>query len=186
MELSKETLNSIVLLGEPSVIPDKQLSQILQDVISAVLNGTRNSVMEERYEGNGSVKSAFFGALCFFLEAAKHNTDEATLISTLEECKVKTERISELVNFYKKEKKHLQAHLNSLGSHFPHLVDVDWRHDYVIKSDSLEKVCHPVYIIDLKTDTKEQVTFSCSIEELQDLVGKLKDATKCLEHNVHN
>lgn len=186
MELSKENMNAIMLLGEPSLISDKQLIQILEDAISAILNGKGTSVKEEQYEGNSSIKTAFFGVLCFLLEAAKHNTDEATLINTLEEFKIKSERITQLMNFYKKEKRHIQAYLNSLGNNLPHLIDVNWRQDYAVKSDSLEKLCRPVYVVDLKTDSNEQVTFSCSIEELQDLVGKLKDATKCLEHNVHN
>ncbi|KAK2562106.1 COMM domain-containing protein 3 [Acropora cervicornis] len=77
------------------------------------------------------------------------------------------------------------------GSSFPHIVDVDWRLDYYIKNNQMEKVNKPMYLITLKTEESgkpqgKDVQFSCSMEQLQDLVGKLKDACKSIERAAVN
>jgi len=74
--------------------------------------------------------------------------------------------------------------LASTGFHFPHIVDVDWRVDYAIKSDSLEKLNSPTFFVKLKTRQNgvlQNVEFTASLEQMQDLVRKLKDATVSLE-----
>ena len=69
--------------------------------------------------------------------------------------------------------------------------------DCCIKTDRLEHVGKPIYFISLQTEkapnlsklsclekttlAQETVKFACNIEELQDLVSKLKDATKQIE-----
>ena len=84
-----------------------------------------------------------------------------------------------------------------LGFNFPHIVGTDWRMDYCIKTDTLGHVGKPIYYISLKTEKnlklpessvteipkmeQENVDFTCNLEELQDLVSKLKDATKQME-----
>ena len=68
---------------------------------------------------------------------------------------------------------------------------------YCIKSDTLAHIGKPVYFVSLQTEknlklpevgdvdvvesTKEQVEFTCNLEELQDLVSKMKDAVKQME-----
>lgn len=62
-------------------------------------------------------------------------------------------------------------------------MDVDWRLDYFLKTDSLSKINKPLYSITLKTkDHGEQkdITFTCTIEQLQDLVNKLQDASQSI------
>nr|XP_042900850.1 uncharacterized protein LOC107443043 isoform X1 [Parasteatoda tepidariorum] len=83
----------------------------------------------------------------------------------------------------------IQARLALLGESFDHIIDVKWRQDYVIKSSNCEKICEPKYIIQLKTwnpqmNQEKDVIFSCTMEQLQNLVLKLKDATKCIERNA--
>ena len=69
--------------------------------------------------------------------------------------------------------------------------------DYCIKNDTLAHIGKPLYFISLQTEknlklpevgdvnvvesTKEQVEFTCNLEELQDLVSKMKDAVKQME-----
>tara|TARA_R110002050_G_scaffold261228_1_gene401218 strand:- start:336 stop:617 length:282 start_codon:yes stop_codon:yes gene_type:complete len=84
-------------------------------------------------------------------------------------------------------------------------VGVDWRMDYCIKNNSLGNIGKPVYFVSLETEknvklkegveggvesesgssssqgSTERVEFTCNLEELQDLVSKLKDAAKQME-----
>lgn len=69
------------------------------------------------------------------------------------------------------------------------LLSVLRRQDYVIKSNCIEKENQLQYLVRLHTESSGQtlsstVNFSCTVEELQDLVSKLKEATKCLERNA--
>lgn len=86
---------------------------------------------------------------------------------------------------------------NGEGFTFPHIVDVDWRLDYFIRSSNMEKVNTPVYLLSLKTKTtrelstessengrnNENINFTCTQEQLQDLLFKLKDAVKQVERS---
>lgn len=69
------------------------------------------------------------------------------------------------------------------GSH-PHIVDIQWRLDYHVKSDSVEKLNKPSYFIRFKTKNPDgsdsSVDLYCSVEQLQDLVCKFQDATHAL------
>uniref|UniRef100_A0A1X7TRR8 COMM domain-containing protein 3 n=1 Tax=Amphimedon queenslandica TaxID=400682 RepID=A0A1X7TRR8_AMPQE len=48
----------------------------------------------------------------------------------------------------------LRAKLGRICSSFPYLIDVNWRLDYYIKSNHLERVDKPVYMISLNTEVK--------------------------------
>lgn len=84
------------------------------------------------------------------------------------------------------------------------MVGVDWRLDYYIKSNTLEKADAPLFYISLKTKVNrelgstvsqdeggesghssglENVSFTCTVEQLQDLVAKLRDAVKQVERS---
>ena len=65
------------------------------------------------------------------------------------------------------------------------MVDVDWRLDYYIKSNTVERVDVPVFFVALTVqdadDSTRVVQFSASLQELQDLLAKLQDAAKNIE-----
>ncbi len=65
------------------------------------------------------------------------------------------------------------------------VVDVDWRLDYYIKSNTVERVDVPVFFVALTVqdadDSTRVVQFSASLQELQDLLAKLQDAAKNIE-----
>lgn len=74
----------------------------------------------------------------------------------------------------------------SIGRSLPHITDVSWRLEYQIKTNQLDKMYRPAYLVTLNvenTDSRShpEISFSCNMEQLQDLVGKLKDASKSLE-----
>ncbi|XP_055564974.1 COMM domain-containing protein 3 isoform X2 [Falco cherrug] len=74
----------------------------------------------------------------------------------------------------------------SIGRSPLHITDVSWRLEYQIKSNQLHKTYQPSYLVTLNVENNDSgshpdVSFSCTMEQLQDLVGKLKDAAKSLE-----
>lgn len=87
--------------------------------------------------------------------------------------------------------------LGSLSSTVvPSIVDVSWRLDDYLKSDSMDQVRQPVYLVTLTTTTPAQangaasgpatrpVPFECNLQQLQDLLAKLKDAQKQIQQRV--
>nr|ACN10318.1 COMM domain-containing protein 3 [Salmo salar]ACN12678.1 COMM domain-containing protein 3 [Salmo salar] len=91
-----------------------------------------------------------------------------------------------------KYKSDLETLLSSLGRCPPHINDVSWRLEYCIKNGHVHKVNEPSYLISLNVEnannggSSEDVHFSCSMEQLQDLVGKMKDAAKSLEKDTQS
>lgn len=93
-------------------------------------------------------------------------------------------RVTLFVAEFTKNLSGLRYQLASTGFNFPHIVDIEWRADYALKTDTLEKANTPTFFVKLKTmDNGEmgQVQFTCSLEQLQVLVDRLKDATASLE-----
>eukprot|EP01133_Synstelium_polycarpum_P010860 gene10860-12650_t len=77
--------------------------------------------------------------------------------------------------------------LSITNFHFPHVIDVNWRLDYFMKSNSMEKINTPVYLVNLTTEKEEgekgHIEFACTLDQLQDLVFKLRDAQKQIERS---
>ncbi|XP_047424715.1 polycomb complex protein BMI-1-A [Mugil cephalus] len=130
------------------------------------------------------LKQIHTAAITFILEAVKHNADKSTISSSLEELTFSAERIEIFYSTYEKHKKDLRRVLGSIGNRPPHITDVSWRLQYHTKNAHLDKVNEPSYLISLSTEkggSSENIDFTCTVEQLQDLVGKLKDAAKSVE-----
>uniref|UniRef100_A0A9L0JMN4 COMM domain-containing protein 3 n=2 Tax=Equus asinus TaxID=9793 RepID=A0A9L0JMN4_EQUAS len=83
-------------------------------------------------------------------------------------------------------KNSLEILLGSIGTSLPHITDVSWRLEYQIKTNQLQKMYRPAYSVTLNVENTDsqshpEISFRCNMEQLQDLVGKLKDAAKSLE-----
>lgn len=65
------------------------------------------------------------------------------------------------------------------------MVDVTWRLDYVLRSSSAGSIHEPLYFVQLQLQTPagrvETLAFTCSVDELRDLVYRLQEAVSELE-----
>jgi len=112
----------------------------------------------------------------------------------LEQENADSQRVDFIVNFYSTTKEAIRTLLSTTNFHYPHITGIDWRLDYFIKSNSLEKANQPVYLVSLETkkpqqlgsqeNDTEKVEFSCTLEQLQDLLNRLKDAAKQVERSA--
>lgn len=190
MELGPSVLENISLAGESVHLSDKLFSSLVSSACRGILvDEHRNKIQDHpafKDTDKAILKAAYSGIVTLILESAKHDCDEGNVRSVLEECKYTDDRTKVFCNLFLPQKPQIQLLLGKIGSSFPHIVDVDWRLDYHIKSDQLEKVNAAMYLISLKTEVPgeselQEVQFSCSLEQLQDLVGKLRDAMKCMD-----
>ncbi|XP_033762749.1 COMM domain-containing protein 3-like [Pecten maximus] len=190
MELSQSVIDGLSVVGDSAHVPNK----CYQKLLDAAFNGVVDSEQRNRISGDETfsgvdkvvLKEAYAGLVSCIIEATKHDTEAASLEALLEDCKFTADRIKAFITSYQERKQIMQILLGNVGVTPPHIVDVDWRLDYYIKNNHLEKVNEAVYLISLKTEVPgkpgiQDVQFSCTQEQLQDFVGKLKDATKCLE-----
>ncbi|TMW59628.1 hypothetical protein Poli38472_004697 [Pythium oligandrum] len=83
----------------------------------------------------------------------------------------------------------VQAILRRSSFDFAHVVDVSWRLDYILRSSTAGSVREPQYLVQFKVQPPQgalqTVEFTCSVEEMRDLVYKLQDATNSIERLVN-
>ena len=131
----------------------------------------------------------------------------------LEECSWPSSAVSQLTGLYSAHKDAMRCGsaasasaaaassvpaLCSLSSTaVPSVVDISWRVDDYLRSDAIDAVRVPSYLISLTTlqplsgsgggaaeATTAQVPFACNFQQLQDLLAKLKDAQKQIQQRV--
>ncbi|NXG72547.1 COMD3 protein, partial [Baryphthengus martii] len=135
------------------------------------------------------LKHCHAAAATCILEAGKQKADVSAISTCLEDCKLDKERIEQFCTEYQvfKSCRELVTVVSfSIGRSPLHITDVSWRLEYQIKSNELHKTYQPSYLVTLNVENSDSgshpdVCFSCTMEQLQDLVGKLKDAAKSLE-----
>ncbi|NXE87436.1 COMD3 protein, partial [Menura novaehollandiae] len=131
------------------------------------------------------LKHCHAAAATCILEAGKQKADISAISTCLEDCKLDKERIEQFCTEY--QCRQLVTVVSfSIGRSPLHITDVSWRLEYQIKNNQLHKTYQPSYLVTLNVENSDSgshpdVSFSCTMEQLQDLVGKLKDAAKSLE-----
>ena len=130
-------------------------------------------------------KQSHAALISLILEAAKVDIQGDQLTMILDECNFSTDMKETFISNFNDHRSELRDHLNSIGFHFPHVQNLDWRLDYNIKNNHLHKVDALQYTLSLKVTNDELIEFTCSREELQDLSAKLKEAVKAVERAMH-
>ncbi|TMS09164.1 COMM domain-containing protein 3 [Larimichthys crocea] len=188
MELSESVQRGLQSLADPSSF-DQSSFQVLVDVsFRSLLSSKGDPAVLDQPElkqiDQILLKQCHTAATTFILEAVKQNADKSTISSCLEELTFSAERIEIFYSTHQKHKKELECLLASIGRRPAQINDVSWRLQYHMKNAQVDKVNEPFYSISLKSENEgssEDINFTCTMEQLQDLVGKLKDAAKSVE-----
>ncbi|KAM9308121.1 COMM domain-containing protein 3 [Gastrophryne carolinensis] len=187
MELSEELQRGLQRLAQFS---PKAFSSVLRGALHSLTGGPEpHSMLDDRELqriGPCALKESHTAITACLLEAARHRADRDTLSTLLEDCKFDAERTEEFWAEYQKHHESLEILLENIGRCPPHVSDVSWRLAYEIKTNQLYQTHRPSYLVNFSLEScdpsqAQDVTFNCSMEQLQDLVGKLKDAAKSLE-----
>ncbi|XP_004578613.2 COMM domain-containing protein 3 [Ochotona princeps] len=190
MELSEYVQKGFQTLADPGSFDSNAFTLLLRAAFQSLLDAQADEAVLDhpdlKHIDPVVLKHCHAAAASYLLEAGKHQADRSTLSSFLEDCKFDQERIELFCTEYQNNKNSLEILLGSIGRSLPHITDVSWRLEYQIKTNQLHKMYRPAYLVTLNienTDPRSSpgLSFSCSMEQLQDLVGKLKDAAKSLE-----
>lgn len=108
-----------------------------------------------------------------------------TIRAVLLEQSLSNDVIDILVAFYQQQQDTITQHLSQIGISFPQVVGVDWRLDYLVRSKVAGRENVPMFHVCLHVMDKEEdmrdIKFLASLEEMQDLLSKVRDAVKQVE-----
>ncbi|KAE8596032.1 hypothetical protein XENTR_v10015946 [Xenopus tropicalis] len=190
MELSEDLQRGLHRLADPALFTPKSFAALIRAAFLSVSEAQAAETALDDAELQpiepALVKHCHAAATTCILEAVKHNADRAGLSTFLEDCKFDKDRTELFWTEYQKNKESLETLLGSIGTSPPHITDVTWRLQYQIKSNQLYRHYRPGYLVNLTVESsdanqKPDISFNCSMEQLQDLLGKLRDAAKSLE-----
>ncbi|KAM4794299.1 uncharacterized protein ACIQIH_018100 [Cyanocitta cristata] len=188
MELSPYAQGGWRLLGDPRRFPRRPFAALLRAAFRSLLDHPQAGLDDPDLKDIDPtvLKHCHAAAATCILEAGKQKADISAISTCLEDCKLDKERIEQFCTEYQKNKDALEIMLGSIGRSPLHVTDVSWRLEYQIKNNQLHKTYQPSYLVTLNVESSDSgshpdVSFSCTMEHLQDLVGKLKDAAKSLE-----
>jgi len=113
------------------------------------------------------------------LEIASENLPASEIEAMLRVFNWSAEQINQFSKTYFEYQSKITTTLKLFGVSPPKLIDVNWRLDYEIESNTKGPVNSLLYIIDLLLDNNgvhETLKFTATHAELEDLVSTLKDA----------
>ncbi|XP_066487298.1 COMM domain-containing protein 3 [Tiliqua scincoides] len=191
MELSEAVLSGLQLLADRGCFSPRAYAAAVQAAFQSLLGGDQ-AALDHPDLGHidpAVLKYCHAAAATCIVEAGKQKADKSVISTFLEDCKFDRERIEQFCSEYQKNKDALEILLGSIGRCPLHITDVCWRLEYQIKTNQLHKNYQPAYLVTLNVENNDSrshpdINFSCSMEQLQDLVGKLKDAAKSLERTT--
>lgn len=193
MDLPPDTVRGFELLVDPKKIPDNAYSELL-----TIAFGVITSTTDEKAIADSKIlsaldalvlKQAYATVVSLTFEIGKLDMFEG-IQEYLVEQGFSEQRASLFVSLYTKSLRPLRNVLGSVGFNFDHIVDVAWRVDFLVKSDMVERVNVPTFFIKFKTKglsensegiQSKNVEFTATLEQMQFLVAKLKDATASME-----
>ncbi|XP_029444577.1 COMM domain-containing protein 3 [Rhinatrema bivittatum] len=189
MELSDAVRSGLQLLADRGCFPRAAFAALVQGAFRSLVDAQAAASLDHpdlKHIEMTILKHCHAATATCIVEAVKQNTDMSTISSYLEDCKLDKERIEHFCTEFQKYKDTLEILLGSIGRCPLHITDVSWRLEYQIKTNQLHKTHGPAYLVNFNVENNDSrahpdVSFSCSMEQLQDLVGKLKDAAKSLE-----
>ncbi|XP_045468764.1 COMM domain-containing protein 3 isoform X2 [Harmonia axyridis] len=192
MNLRDYTKKSLLNINNSKIVDDDTYLKLLENCFS-VLCGAEELHNNASLHGSKPdlIKELYSNLLIATAEFVRNGLSEEEVKRYLfEECNIIETRLNIYVNLYSNRKKGIEITLMNIGRQAPHIVDVDWKIDFVIKSSSLEQDEGPLFRIGFtmeKFDEEEMckknqhLNFICNSQEMQDLIYKLKDAVKHCE-----
>jgi len=185
MAIGEEILTGLKFAGSERSLDEENFLTILKQEISSISSGEPSQRL-----ASGGEKKVALALANFFIECARRDASVDEIRELLEESGFSANRIKEFIHVFQRNKESLRINISSITSFGrAKIIDVDWRLDYNIKSSQGEKVNQMSYLVNIHTQEPSDseikiISFNCSLEQLQDLVGKLKDAVRCVEKQI--
>jgi len=183
--VSSQNFALLRLCGDDTLLPDKSFTNLIEIVCQALLKPDQykdgSELKSIACSNEATLKQCFAALMALVVECAKTDLEDEQLAIILDDCAFSQKRKESFIVTFNHFKTNLRCCLSNVGHSPAELIDVHWRLDYGIRNSQVHKVNELKYSLSLKQSDGENINFTCTREELQDLVGKLKEACKSLE-----
>ncbi|XP_058800268.1 COMM domain-containing protein 3-like [Phymastichus coffea] len=185
MELTETQIKCLINEENFNNLSEDSFEKILQIALSHVCGRFNTQDLSQIDSSKPDiVKTAYADITKLLMESARNNATVEELRTLLNYTDLNKILINSFCDAYENHQKEIQENLETVGNSLSHIVDVEWQLDYCIKSN----VHNPAGIINyhlslstMKNGTIEHIKFTCTQQQLQELVYKLKDATRHVE-----
>ncbi|XP_066144939.1 COMM domain-containing protein 3 [Euwallacea fornicatus] len=187
VQISKQIVENLSILNGDEAPLNSNLEELLKNSFNCLKNATQDVGKAPLESNNIQIKRLQSSLLYVFSEFVRHGKTAEDLTEFLtNQCSIEAGKVAILKDYYEKWEKFIRLELLCVGNHLPHITDIKWKIDHIVKTNSLNQPEGPLFRISLKTNTHnsdcrdglhaENVDFTCNTQELQNLVHKLKDA----------
>ncbi|XP_051160439.1 COMM domain-containing protein 3-like [Leptopilina boulardi] len=185
MSLESNLIENLINNHGINILNNETFDQVLEFAVLQISEEFTDKSLSQIYGSKpDAVKNAYAGLTSLFVEATRQQYDKEKLAASLNNSQLNGQQISKICDAYELNRDQFQRKLQIIGGGLPHLVDVNWKLDYCIKSNTTDSNGMPIYLISLQTikhgETK-YLKFTCTLQQLQDLLHKLKDAVRHME-----
>ena len=135
-------------------------------------------------EINDDIEDSLCAISSLLLEAARTKANSIQVYNILIEQGVGTSIAKIISDLYNQHQQSIIEHLEKIGISHPTIVGIDWRLDYGVRSKHSGKVNNPYYLVCLRVKEgglPRDIDWVASPEDMQDMLGKVKDAIKQTE-----
>lgn len=124
-------------------------------------------------------KQLYTALLNLAYEAARHDAKLPEITSFVDD-RLSSDRLEAFYSIFDASKAKIRSQLARNSISFPDVVDIAWRLDYYVQNNQLEHIRTPVFFVTLTTQAADgslgTVEFTASVQELQDLLARVKEA----------
>jgi hypothetical protein len=183
-DIPRQAQEGLSLLGPTGDFDDKSFGVLVQLCFRVLaheidVNQVDKAIASIKTDA-GICKEAYASLIGLILEGCRQDADSQELSSIIDD-KISKERVEHLQKLYNSYKSTIRQKLQGTSNlSAPSIIGIDWRLDYYVMSSALEQIRVPVYFVDIKTlqvdGSTKKVQFTCSLQELEDLLAKCKDA----------
>ncbi|KAK9753933.1 COMM domain [Popillia japonica] len=193
MNLNEDLKISLIKSNNSTIISDQTYRTLLECSFNELIREQIGSGIQSiQHTKPDLIKELHASYLRAITEFARNNLTKDNVRQILNsDCNFSTDRANLFSELYEKHKTRLQIVLVNIGTHLPHIVphivDVKWDTDYIVKTSGIDEVGGPIFRItlfvenfnDMKQENEiDKINFSCTSQELQDLVYRLKEAAR--------
>ncbi|KAJ3652449.1 hypothetical protein Zmor_018411 [Zophobas morio] len=188
MKFDENIKKSLNLANNATAVTDATFKGLLENCFSVLTGLPEPHNVTNLYNSKPDlVKELYAALLSITAEFVRSGQKSDSIRDFLNKCGYNEAKISFYTDLYDRNREEIEGSLINVGSHLPHITDVTWKIDYIIKSSCVDASEGPLFRIGLQTEKYnseiggkkvELVNFTCDSQELQDLVYKLKDAVR--------
>ncbi|CAH1099447.1 unnamed protein product [Psylliodes chrysocephalus] len=196
MKIFENYKSSLSISRNITLITDDIFKKIIENCFSFLTEKKEIHSTSNLYKSKPDVTKEFYAALlAVTAEFARKNVSKEEIIKYLtSNCGLPSDRADLYAQNFEKERTKIEISLLNIGSSLPHVSDIKWKIDHIVKSSEMDSSEGPLFRIcliaeqyDNENENKalKNIHFTCNSVELLDLIYKLKDALRHCNNLTH-